>query len=169
MRKKVIIIVISILVVILAVAGIGVYHYITNKPEYALYMTVKDIKKYGAREGLQKHMTDDCWEDVEPIINLVDKKGNGGDEDAKKKLPKSVRKFLKNLLEENMDKIEFDYEIVKQTKKTARINVYYVYDDDFEGTLKITMVRKNHEWLIDDVKAPELNKYIINGFVGIFK
>lgn len=139
--------VVLLLVVALLAGGVGLYLYKTHSPEYALLQTIKDVKERGVN-GLYGHLTDDTYEIVDkwfnnPLVTSVIAFASQNDE-------------LENF-RENLKEIEWTVQDVLKGRQSADVILGFKYKSDYEGTIKLSMVKEAGTWKIDKIGLPQFN------------
>lgn len=132
--------ILAVLLVLIIAAGVIGYIQM-HTPEYALYQMVKDMQKDGY-EGLQKHLTSEADEKLDSLLNNT--------------LSQAVMSFMGqgDQINEFIDRIqELDWEMDDMLKGKKRAEAYMSFSgpDDLNGTMKVSMVREDHDWKISGI------------------
>lgn len=147
--KKNFIIVISIVVVFILVVG-SYFLYRTSTPEYALAVTIEDVKSSGMA-GLKEHLTSSAIEKIEAVEDWTDKSGISGILSAITQ--DSAVSFLKT----RMSEVNWTVEEILKGKNRADVVIGFDYNGSIIGTIEIIMIRENSDWKIDGLSLPHFD------------
>lgn len=128
---------------------------IQGSPEYALYMTAKDIEDRGI-EGIRDHLSDRAMAKYDDIID----KNHCNNGIVGNVLVYVIEGYAKKHLSEVSIK---SYEFTKKEVAFAEINLLIEYKG-VNITVIIDMVRTDGKWLIDDVSLPNAVKGVAKLF-----
>lgn len=147
--KKILAIIAAIIFGAALVVG-GFFFYKFHTPEYALAMTIKDVKMSGM-DGLKAHLTADAAEKLEMVKDETDKSGFFG----------AVTEVAKDeaigFLKSKMSEVEWTVEDILKGKKRADVIIGFQYGDSIAGTVAIEMIYENHTWKIDGIGIPDFD------------
>lgn len=148
-KKKIAALVIFVILVILLGVGGGLL-YMRSTPEYALAQTVSDVKEYGI-DGLKEHLTYEMWDKVNTIKKVAENPIVGG-----------LVSWLSDtetasVLMSEIQEIEWTLEDVLKGDGRADAVIGFYYNEDFNGTVNITMSREKDGWKIDGIQIPSFN------------
>lgn len=138
-----------VVLVILAVLAGGVFLYVTTTPEYALYMTLKDVQESGM-DGLKKHLTEDAADTIETVEDW------------------SITELISSLTQDSaydfliskMEEVDWTLEDILKGKKETDVVIGFNYSNSItiSGTVEITMIKEDHTWKIDSIAFPDFEE-----------
>ena len=132
--------ILAILLVLVIAAGVIGFIQL-HTPEYALYQTVKDMQKSGY-EGLQKHLTAEADQKLDSLLNntltqaFMTVVGQGD----------QVNEFIDRIQE-----LDWEMDDMLKGKKRAEAEMSFKGPDDLNGSMKVSMIREDHEWKISGI------------------
>ena len=147
--KKIFIVSISVVIIIAIVVG-GYFLYKTSTPEYALAVTIKDVKMSGMN-GLKEHLSSNAIEKVETIESWTDKSGASGI------LSMITQDSAVSFLKSKMPEVDWTVEDILKGKKQADVVIGFDYKGSIIGSIKVTMIKEKGEWKIDSLSLPQFD------------
>ena len=147
--KKFIIIALSAVVIVGLIVG-GYFLYETSTPEYALAITIEDVKSSGM-SGLKEHLTSSATEKVEAIEDWTDKSGVSGI------LSAITQDGAVSFLKSRISDVDWTVEDILKGKNRADVVIGFDYNGGIIGTIEITMVKENGDWKIDGLSLPHFD------------
>lgn len=147
--KRFLLIVISTVVVVSLIVG-GYFLYKTSTPEYALAITIEDVKS-SSMAGLKKHLTANAIEKIEAVEDWTDKSGISGILSAITQ--DSAVSFLKSKISE----VDWTVKEILKGKNRADVVIGFDYNGSIIGTIEVTMIRGNSDWKIDGLSLPHFD------------
>lgn len=146
MRKKPI--VIFVILLLAAGAVISFCAHKTKSPEYALLQTIQDVKEQGYT-GLKNHVAADTYDEIDrwftnPFVSGIISFASQTDE---------ISSFR-----DNFRNVDWSVEDILEGDHQAEIVVGFRYGNEISGTIKVSMIRENGNWIIDGVGIPQFNK-----------
>lgn len=148
--KKNLAIIISVVLIVALIVG-GYFFYKISTPEFALAVTMKDIKNSGMT-GLKKHLTSNAIEKIETIENWTDDSGVSGI------LSAITQDSAVSLLKSKISEIDWTVEEILKGKNRTNVVICFNYKDSIIGTIEITMIREDGDWKIDGLSLPHFDK-----------
>lgn len=147
--KRLSLVVISAVVIFALIVG-GYFLYKTSTPEYALAVTIEDVRSSGMA-GLKEHLTSNAIEKIEAVEEWTEKSGVSGIISALTK--DSAVSFLKS----KMSDVNWTVEEILKGKKRADVVIGFDYKESIIGTVEITIIKENGDWKIDGLNLPHFD------------
>jgi len=132
--------ILAVLLILVIAAGVIAYIQL-HSPEFALYQTVKDMQESGY-EGLQKHLTTEADQKLDSLLNntltqaFMTVVGQGD----------QVNEFIDQIQE-----LDWEMDDMLKGKKRAEAVMSFKGPDDLNGSMKVSMIREDHEWKISGI------------------
>lgn len=149
MKKALLIIVSTVVLITVAAIGIGIY--ITNTPEYALKEVIADVNDSGI-EGLYLHLTSEARETIDAAFSVAE---NGALTSIIGLISQS--EYI-GVLKSEIQGIQWDIDDVLKSKENASVILSFSYEDKLVGTIELSMTREEDEWRIDGLGFPKFNE-----------
>ena len=149
MKKRILAIAAAVVVLAAGAAGFSAYR-VLSAPEYALASIAADMKKSGL-DGLEPHLTGDArtaWE----LAGVI------GGAPIVEPLLSALGEHYADDIRDGLSQIEWELGEVLKGRDRAELTLNFRLPDRVSGSIPLTMVRMDGEWLISEVGLPDLEE-----------
>lgn len=147
--KKILLIISSIIALVaIAITCIGIH--VVKTPEYALMEIIEDVNASGI-DGLRPHLTEDAQETFDMVSSVTESKF----------VSSILWLFNENdyvsVLKSEIQSIQWEVRDIMKSNDNAVVILAFNYNNRLVGTIEISMIHSKEGWKIDSFNFPEFD------------